>query len=112
MKETLTETVLRECRECEPVMHAWVAGDSAFAIQTRVTLKRSVKRGDDGEWTYIEPKYASSAAYRMAEAMVARIVGRHPGASSTLVTYPFRAHGRYVEVYRGAPVVKKDEEDE
>lgn len=113
MKESLQETVLRECRANDLVAHAWVARDMGFAIQTRVTVKRTVKRGDDGEWTYVEPKYASSAAFREVETMVARIRGRHPSAASTLVSYPYHPHGLYVEVFRGAPIVKKtDEEDD
>jgi hypothetical protein len=100
--ESLRETVVRECAKCEPIVLAWVAGDLGFAIQTRVSTKSAKKKGDDGEWTYIEPVRVTSAAWDEAEEVVARVKKVHPGASATLVSYVFRPGGLYVEVFRRA----------
>lgn len=112
MRETLIDTVVRECGGCDAVGHAWVAGQLAFAVQTRITVKRAVKRGDDGEWTYAETKYASSAAYRQAQEMVERIRWMHPNAGWTLVSYKYWPGVSFVEVFRGAERTKgSDDED-
>ena len=112
MKETLRETVVRECADCEAVAHAWVAGEIGFAVQTRVGVKSAVKRGDDGEWTRFEMKYVSSGAYREAQGTVARIRRMHPEADATLVTYRYHPGGIFVEVYRGAVRVEKSDDEE
>jgi hypothetical protein len=92
--------VVRECAACEPISLAWVAGDSGFALQTHVGTKRTLKKGDDGEWTYISPTRVKSTAWREAEEMVARVKKIHPDALSSLVSYAFRPGGLYVEVFR------------
>lgn len=111
-RETLSDTVMRECTGSEDVAHAWVAGGMAFALQMRITVKRTVKRGDDGEWTYVEPKYASSAACRRAEQIVERIKRAHPEASSTLVIYKYWPGSVFVEVFRGAEQSSSKEDDD
>ena len=98
--ETLLETVVRECGKCDAVALAWVAGETAFAVQTKVTIKRTLKKGDDGEWTYVEPVYATSAQRRQAEEAVSKIRELHPEAYQTLVNYAYRPGGAFVEVFR------------
>lgn len=100
MMESLRETVVRECAACDPISLAWVAGDLGFALQTRVATKSVKKKGDDGEWTYVSPTRVTSAAWKEAKAVVARVLKVHPGVSSSLVSYVFRPGGQYVEIFR------------
>jgi hypothetical protein len=101
--ESLRDTVARECARCESIVVGWVARDLAFAVQTVVGLKRRLKKGDDGEWTYVTPEYVNSKQYKEAAAAVARIRELHPEVPEvcgTLVSYAYKPGGQFVEVFR------------